>query len=145
MRYYKYLTEDAVSKALDIPEPEVGKKYPPEKVKRYVQTIDAAISAMTSKEESEANDAVVSDLRDKKSKWKGVKKETKPVKTKLEVPPDQEEEQPPPEGEQPPPEKEPPPEEEEPPPPPPKKKKKKGEEEEPPPNEEIYNLFRKML
>ena len=122
MRYYKYLKEDAVSAALDIPEPEVGKKYPPEKVQRYVKTIDAAISAMSKREESEANDAVVSDLRDKKKKWQNVKKETKPVKTKLEVPPDQEQEEPPPEQAPPP-----------------------GggrEEEERPPNE---SRFRKML
>jgi outer membrane biosynthesis protein TonB len=92
MRYLKYLTEDAVSKALDIPEPDVGGKYPDEKVKRYIQIIDAGIKAMTKRDESEANDAIVADLRDKKSKWKNVKKETKPTKTKLELPPDQEEE-----------------------------------------------------
>jgi hypothetical protein len=95
MRYLKYLTEDAVSKAMDLPEPKVGGKYPPEKVKRYVSIIDAGIQAMTKREESEANDAIVADLRDKKKKWSNVKKETKPVKTKLEVPPDQQEEPPP--------------------------------------------------
>jgi hypothetical protein len=101
MRFRKYLKEDAVSAALNIPEPEVGKKYPPEKVKRYIQQIDAAISAMAKKEESEANDAVISDLRDKKSKWSNVKKETKPTKTK--------QQEPPPDQEEPPPEEEPPP------------------------------------
>lgn len=91
MKFYNFLTEDAVSKALDLDEPEVGGDYPPEKADRYVKIIDAAISAMTSREESEANDAIISDLRDKKKKWQNAKKETKPVKTKLEVPPDQEE------------------------------------------------------
>ena len=96
MRFTKYLKEDAVSAALDIPEPEVGKKYPSEKVKRYVEKINAGIQAMTKREESEANDAVMADLRDKKKKWSNVKKETKPVKTKLEVPPDQEQDEEPP-------------------------------------------------
>ena len=97
MRYYTYLTEDAVSKALDIEEPEVGGKYPSEEVKRYLKAIDAGLKAMTSRDESEANDAIVADLRDKKKKWQNVKKETKPTKTKLELPPDQQDEEPPPE------------------------------------------------
>jgi len=106
MRYFRYLTEEnVISKALNLPEPKVGGDYPPEKVKRYIKIIEDALAAMANKEESESNDAIVSDLRDKKSKWKNVNKETKPTKTKLEVPPDQEEE-PPPEQEEPPQKKE---------------------------------------
>jgi hypothetical protein len=107
MKFKNYLTEDAVSKALDLPEPDVGGDYPQEKVERYIKIIDAAMSAMTKKEESEANDAIVADLRDKKKKWENVKKETKPVKTKLEVPPGEEEggDPPPPQEEEPPPKK----------------------------------------
>lgn len=102
MRYLKYLKEeDAISRALDIEEPDVGAKYPHEKVERYIEMIDAGIKAMTKKEESEANDAIMADLRDKKDKWENVKKETKPTKTKLEVPPGEEDQ-----GEPPPPEEE---------------------------------------
>lgn len=108
MRYFKYLTEDAVSKALDLEEPEVGGKYPDEKIERYIAMIDAGIKQMKSKEQNDANDSIVADLRDKKEKWSNVKKETKPVKTKLEVPPGEEEGggPPPQEEEEPPPEKE---------------------------------------
>jgi hypothetical protein len=94
----KYLgeQESVISKALSLPEPKVGGEYPSEKVARYIKIIDNAIKAMAKKEESDTNDAIMEDLRDKKSKWKNVDKETKPTRTKLEVPPDQEEEPPPP-------------------------------------------------
>lgn len=108
MKFYKFINEDKISAALSLPEPEVGGDYPKEKVERYIKIIDAAMSAMTKKEESEANDAIVADLRDKKKKWQNVKKETKPVKTKLEVPPGEEEgggPPPPREEEEPPPKK----------------------------------------
>lgn len=95
MKLQQYLNESAVSKALELGEPDVGGDYPPEKVKRYIEMIDSALAEMSNKEESESNDAIVADLRDKKSKWKNVKKETKPKKTKTELPPEQEE--PPPE------------------------------------------------
>lgn len=103
MRYLKYLKEDSVSKAMDLPEPKVGEDYPSEKIERYIEIINAALKDMTKRKESEANDAIISDLRDKKKKWSNVDKETKPTKTKLEVPPNQEE-PPPPEEEEPPPE-----------------------------------------
>lgn len=105
MKLQKYLNEGAVSKALDLPEPKVGGDYPPEKVKRYIEIIDKALAEMSNKEESESNDAIVADLRDKKKKWKNVKQEVKPKKTKTEPPPEQQQEEPPPE-EQPPPEQE---------------------------------------
>ena len=99
MRYFNYLKEGIVQKALALGEPETGKDYPPEKVKRYVEMINKALEAMKSKEENDTNDSIVQDLRDKKSKWSNVKQETKPKKTKLEVPPDQQQEEPPPEQE----------------------------------------------
>ena len=105
MRYSNYLKEDSITKALNLEEPEVGSKYPSEKVERYLKIIAAAIKDMTKKEENDSNDSIIADLRDKKKKWENVKKETKPVKTKLEVPPEQEEEPPPEE----PPAQEPPP------------------------------------
>jgi hypothetical protein len=114
MRYNNFLNEDVVSSALGLGEPEVGKSYPSEKVKRYLEMINKALSAMTKKEENDANDSIVQDLRDKKSKWSNVDKETKPKKTITEPPPEQQQEEPPPEEEQPP--------------PPPKKKKKEEEE-----------------
>lgn len=113
MKYYEFLlNEDAVSKALGLGEPKVGQSYPSEKVQRYIKMIDAALATMQKKEENEANDAIVEDLRDKKKKWKNVDQETKPKKTITEPPPDQGEEEPPPEDqqqqqEQPPPEKKP--------------------------------------
>ena len=106
MKYQNFLIkEDIVSNALGLGEPEVGKSYPPEKVKRYMETINSALSAMTKKEENDANDAIVQDLRDKKKKWSNVKSETKPKKTITEPPPEQQQEEPPPEEEQPPPKK----------------------------------------
>lgn len=89
MRYHKFLLkEDEISQALKIEEPKIGRNYPSEKVKRYMEMIDNALEAMKSKEENETNDAIVQDLRDKKKKWSNVKKETKPVKTQTEVPPE---------------------------------------------------------
>jgi cobalamin biosynthesis protein CobT len=124
LRLQDFINEDAVSKALDLPEPEVDGDYPPEKVKRYLEMINKALEAMKSKEENDANDGIVADLRDKKKKWGSVDKETKPVKTKQEIPPEQAQDDDP-DTANPPPEKEeePPPEEE-------------PEEEEPPPEEE---------
>ena len=102
MRYFRYLTEEnIVSKALNIPEPKVGGDYPPEKVQRYIETINKALEAMKKKEENDANDAIVQDLRNKVKSWQNVDKETKPIKTKKEVPPEQQQEEPPPEEVQP--------------------------------------------
>ena len=117
MKLKKFLIESDISKALDLPEPEVGEDYPSEKVKRYIDIIDKALESMKSKEENDSNDAVVADLRDKKKKWSNTDKATKPVKVKKDIPPEQQQADdpdvanPPPEGEE-----EPPPEEEEPPP-----------------------------
>lgn len=109
MRYFNYLiNEGVVQQALGLDEPETGKNYPSEKVKRYIELINKALEAMKSKEENDTNDAIVQDLRDKKKKWSNVKSETKPKKTKLEVPPDQQQQ------EEPPPEQAPPPEEKQP-------------------------------
>jgi hypothetical protein len=97
MKFYKFLNEeDIIKKAMDLPEPEIGGSYPEEKVQRYIEMIDKALSAMENKEENDANDAIVQDLRDKKKKWSNVDKETKPVKIKQEEPPmDQQQEEPP--------------------------------------------------
>jgi len=127
MRYNNFLlNEDAISKALGLGEPEVGKSYASEKVKRYIEMINAALTAVKSKEENDANDSIVQDLRDKKKKWSNVKQETKPKKTITEPPPEQQQEEPPPE------------EEEE---PPPKKKKEEEEQEE----ESKFKGFLKQL
>lgn len=98
MKYLKYLNEGSVQKALDLPEPKIGGDYAPEKVKRYIKMIDAALAEMSKKEENDANDAIVQDLRNKKKAWQNVDQETKPVKTKQELPP--EEKEPPPEPEE---------------------------------------------
>lgn len=92
MRLLNYLKEDIIQKALEIEEPEVGKKYPSEKVKRYLKMIEDALKEMKKKQENDTNDAIVQDLRDKKDKWKNLDKETKPVITKQEEPPPEEEE-----------------------------------------------------
>lgn len=134
MKLKKFLIESDISKALDLPEPEVGEDYPSEKAKRYIDIIDKALESMKSKEENDSNDAIVADLRDKKKKWSNVDKETKPTKVKKDIPPEQQQADdpdvanPPPEEEPPPedaPEEEPPPEEEEEEPKNGKKKKKK--------------------
>jgi len=108
MRFNNYLTEDIVSKALALEEPKVGGDYAPEKAKRYVELINQALEAMRKRDESEANDAIVQDLRDKKKKWSNINKSTKPTKTKQEEPPPEQEE-PPPEQEEPEQQQEPPP------------------------------------
>lgn len=92
MRYFKYLFENEISKALDLGDPHVGAEYPPEKVERYVEIIDKAIKVMKGREENDSNDAIVADLLSKRKKWLNMKKEIKPTKTKLEIPPEQEEE-----------------------------------------------------
>ncbi len=99
MRYLNYLQEkespkqnEKVKKALNLGEPQVGGDYAPEKVKRYLKIIDDALAVMKNAEENDFNDAVVADLRNKKKAWQNVDQETKPVKTKTEVPPEQEEE-----------------------------------------------------
>jgi len=101
MKYLKYLTEDTVTKALALPEPEIGGDYATEKVERYIKMIEAALDSMTKKKENDANDAIVQDLRTKKKAWENVDQQTKPVKIKKDG-----------EGE-PPPEETPPPEEKE--------------------------------
>jgi hypothetical protein len=101
MKFYNFLNEeDIIQKGLNIPEPKIGGSYPEEKVKRYLDIIDSALTAMKNKEENEANDAIVQDLRDKKKKWSNVDKETKPVKTKQEIPPEQQDQEMPPEQQQ---------------------------------------------
>lgn len=112
MKYLNYLREDAIKKALAIKEPETGGKYPSEEVERYKKMIDAAMKQASKLEQSEANDAIIADLRDKKKKWSNVDSETKPVKIKQEEPPPEDQQddggEPPPEDQQ----EEPPPEEE---------------------------------
>jgi hypothetical protein len=113
MKYLNYLIEDAIKKALAIKEPETGGKYPSEEVERYKKMIDAAMKQASKLEQSEANDAIIADLRDKKKKWSNVDSETKPVKIKQEEPPPEDQEQdgePPPEDQEQ--DGEPPPEEE---------------------------------
>ena len=63
MRYFKYLIKEeeddgenksTVAKALNIEEPKVGSKYPPELVKRNLDAIDAALKDMRKKKDKEA-------------------------------------------------------------------------------------------
>lgn len=92
MKYMKYLKEnDAIQTALNLPEPEVGKKYADEEVERYLKIIQTALEAMKNKKENDTNDSIEEDLRDKKSKWENVDKETKPAKTKPTNPPGEQE------------------------------------------------------
>ena len=136
MKYLQYLREDAIKKALAIKEPETGGEYPSEEIERYKKMIDAALKQASKLEQSEANDAIVADLRDKKKKWDNVDSETKPVKIKQEEPPEDQEEPPPEDQEEPPPEKE----EEN---PEDKKKKKKGKV--PPQFQKESRGFRKWI
>lgn len=100
MKLKQYLNEEnIIQKALNLPEPEIGGDYAPEKIKRYLNVINQALNAMKNKKENEINDSIVQDLRDKKKKWTNIDKETKPIKVKQDIPPegDAQQEQPPPE------------------------------------------------
>lgn len=95
MKFHKFINEDRIQDALSLPEPKIGNDYATEKIKRYLKIIEDALKAMKNKEENDANDAIIQDLRNKKKAWKNVNQETKPVKTKTEIPPEKEEEPPP--------------------------------------------------
>lgn len=110
MKLRQLLESGVITQALNLPEPEVGDDYASEKVKRYIEIITKALDAMKKKDNNDANDAIVGDLRDKKKKWSNVDKETAAPKVKQEEPPEEEqpegEEEPPPEEEEPSPEEE---------------------------------------
>ena len=124
MKLRQLLEGNIVDQALALPEPEVGDDYASEKVKRYLEIINKALDSMKSKDNNDANDAIVADLRDKKKKWSGVDKETAPVKVKKEIPPEQQQDDDPDVAN-------PPPEE-----PPPEKEEEPPKDEEPPPEED---------
>jgi len=139
MKLRQLLEGSIIDQALSLPEPEVGGDYASEKVKRYIEICTKALDAMKSKDNNDANDAIVADIRDKKKKWGNVDKETAPVKVKQEEPPPEDEEDP--KGEPPPEEEEPPPEEEEPPP-----EEEEEEEEDPPPKKKkVGPAFKKKV
>ncbi len=79
MRFQKFLREDVVQTALGIKEPEVGKKYSDEYIKKRKDIIDQAIDTLNSKgADDEATEAMIADLLDKQEKWNNVKRETEP-------------------------------------------------------------------
>jgi len=78
MRLSQFLKENEVSSALNITEPEMGKKYDEEQIRGYLSKIKAAVKSLRSEPDSEAKDSKMADLLDKKSKWENVNTETTP-------------------------------------------------------------------
>jgi len=81
MRLTRYLYEgDAIKKALKIEEPAIGEEYSKEEVKMRISDIKDAIKAQKKNGiESEADNSLLKDLKDKLDKWENVKDETKPI------------------------------------------------------------------
>lgn len=79
MRFVKFMKED-VTDALEVNEPEVGKKYSDEYVSKRIDIIQNAIKKVRGqKMNDDAKEAIMADLNDKLDKWENVDKETKPV------------------------------------------------------------------
>lgn len=94
MKFEKYITENAVQKALAIKEPEVAKKYNDNLIKKYKDMIESALAEAEKMEDSDSKDAIVADLEDKLDKWNNVNKETTapkppPPEGEKEVPPEE--------------------------------------------------------
>lgn len=70
-----------ISSALALDEPQVGKKYGTSAIKRKLEMINAAISELGKKEQTDATEAQMADLEDKRDKWQNVDKETEPADT----------------------------------------------------------------
>ena len=94
MRFSKFIDEkNTIQTALNINEPEIGKKYSKRIIEKNKEAIEKAISKL-GKPNNNADEAILSDLEDKLDKWNNVKKETEPVGPFKEEPV---EEKPPPE------------------------------------------------
>ena len=80
MRFVKFMKED-VTDALEVNEPEVGKKYSDEYVSKRIDIIQNAIKKVRGqKMNDDAKEAIMADLNDKLDKWENVDKETKAPK-----------------------------------------------------------------
>ena len=88
MRFVRFMNED-VTDALEVNEPEVGKKYSDEYVSKRIDIIQAAIKKVRGqKMNDDAKEAIMADLNDKLDKWENVDKETKPPIAGPEAPPE---------------------------------------------------------
>jgi hypothetical protein len=76
-----------IQKALAIDEPEVGDDYTDIEKKKNLDIIQKALDHASDKNQK-VDISVIKDLRDKKAKWIKVKIESKPTKTKTELPVD---------------------------------------------------------
>lgn len=128
MRFFEYIYEDIVQKALEIDEPDVAKKYSDDMVKKRIDMLKTAISQAKKKSyvDDDSKEAVIIDLEDKLDKWQNLEKSTEPNRPPAE-------EQPPEDGEEKPEEE--PEQEKEPPPKPSERDKEEEEEEEEEPKE----------
>ena len=81
MRLTQYLNEeDVIKRGLSVDEPEVGEDYTEEEVTDHLLPVLAALDHLRKKGiESDADEAIFRDLKDKKDKWENVDKETKPA------------------------------------------------------------------
>jgi hypothetical protein len=99
--YFQKTLKEDISAALSLGEPEVGQNYGTSAVKRKLETINAAISELGKKEQTDATEAQMADLEDKRDKWQNVDKETEPAETQDTRPAGSEPgEEEPPEGEE---------------------------------------------
>lgn len=93
MRFVKFLNEDVIKTALNIDEPETGKKYSDDRIAVRKKTLEKALKAADKKKfaNDDAREAIMADLQDKLDKWSSVDKETaapKPVAPPAEGPPE---------------------------------------------------------
>jgi hypothetical protein len=78
-KFKAFLQETSVQSALDIDEPEVGKKYDDEAVADRKSRLLAAIKQLRGQTvDDEAKEAMMADLNDKLDKWENVDSETAP-------------------------------------------------------------------
>jgi len=78
MRLAKFMKEDITTDALEIGEPEVGKKYSDDYVSKRVDILQKALKKIRGKAmNDDAKEAIMADLNDKLDKWENVDKETK--------------------------------------------------------------------
>jgi len=91
-RLKSFMKESSVTDALDISEPEIGKKYDDEAVASRKKRIQAAIKQLRGQSmvDDEAKEAMLADLNDKLDKWENVEDETAAPKavSKTDAPPE---------------------------------------------------------
>ena len=91
MRFVRYLKEDVIKQALNISEPETGRKYSDKLVTKRIDIINQAMKKLEKSVDDEAGEAQMADLEDKRGKWSNVDQETKAPEPVPAAPPEGEE------------------------------------------------------